>query len=370
MTSSAWITDPSQAHRTWRDRLTVATREYAQHSTSLYVSLFGKFCRWMATQECSLATLNEGKLSQFCESLQGRHGGPASDRTQRMYLGEISRVMDHLVDIGLRQDNPARAIVTVMRSRSPLKPRAIFVTRPDTRRIYTDHLDGKDPSAMGADGVRSHAMAMLMLDTGMTLKELQKITLAQVRWTDAGDKGQRLEVTAPGHRLLQPRTVVLSATGTKWLGAWLVKRESMRVIKFSQYKAFEGVSSAARAAKLKAAAPHEIAPHLSRVFVMLAGKANRTQSALREMSLAINRIKPDLIYEAAERVFWLAANQDGESKDMSELRFRGPQTIRNLYGAGLLARGLSNEEVAYRMGLLSFDQIWALKRTMPGLGGA
>lgn len=367
--TSLWISQPLQAHIEWRNGLQVAGRAYADHSVALYASLFGRFCTWLSERKLTLVNVSESDIDLFSQALMGRGDRPATDRTRRTYLAEISRVMDHLQAIGLREGNPVRELVNAMRIATPLKPRAIFVARAQTRSIYSEILECMSPVGMGPDGIRGHAMAMLMVDAGMTTKEIQKLNLnaiTQVAAQAGAETKSCLQVLAPGHRILRARNIVLSQTGSKWLQAWLDCRSKLKVLSMVQYKAAGSLTLNKRVQGFQKSA--EVLPdHLARVFVTQAGKSNWSTSGLRASSLAINKIRPDLIYEAAAHVFWLVGNRFGEVHDIKDLRFRGPQTLRNLYGASLLSEGLSNEEVARRLGLLTLDQVWALRRAMPGL---
>lgn len=368
---SPWISCPVQAHIEWRRGLQVAGRPYAEHSIELYASLFGRFCEWLKKRGLNLVTVHDGDVDLFSKTLLGRKKNPATDRTRRTYLAEISRVMDHLMDVELRQDNPVRALVNAMRIATPLKPRAIFVARPQTRSIYTEILEQMNPDGMGIDGIRGHAMAMLMVDAGMTTKEIQKLTLSAISPAtspESPDDASKecLQILAPGHRILRARSILLSKTGSKWLKAWLECRSNLKVIPTAQYRT-AGVLTQKKRLQGFQKSVTTMSDQMARVFVTQAGKSNWSTSGLRGSNFAINKIREEVIYDAAAHVFWLVANRFEEINDIKDLKFRGPQTLRNLYGASLLAKGLSNEETARRLGLVTMDQVWALKRAMPGL---
>lgn len=354
-----WINNPKQAHQDWRSSLVVSSgRPYAEHSTALYVSLFGRFCTWMIARHLTLRSIKGLDLALFIDSLTGRNDRAANNRTQRSYIAEIDRVMAMLQTIGFRDDNPARELLAQMQITTPMKPRAIMFMRPEIQKQYESAIQKLDPSSLDADQVRAHAIACLILAMGMTVKEIQKLVLTDVTTSTDASGSVCLLVRAPGHRLLQARSDTLPTQASRWLMAWLHMRKALRIITPLRYRQI-GVIGHARVKALDDTSAAPIADHLARVFVTLAGKGNWHTSGLRGHGIAINRLREEVVHDAARLVFSLGDQRPLQNKQ----DYCSPQTLRNAFGARLLNEGLSDEEVSRKMGLVTLDQIWALKRS-------
>lgn len=351
---SSWATDPIEAHKQWRAKLLVTSeRSYADHSNRLYQSLFAKFARWMQESGLSILTVRTGDIATFLEALTARDGvKSACARTQRSYLAEINRVMAFLQSSELRVDNPATDLLAQLKVTTPMKARSIMYMSEQVQVEYRKMLDQLEPDKLTSEQVMAHAIACLILEMAFTVKEIQKIVLENVRVSDRDES--LLQVTAPGHRTLQPRTCELSDLGSKWLRSWLARRSELFILKPADYDRLvrDGSPALMRSVAIADAIPQ----HLARLFVTFAGKANRHESGLRSAKLAINRLGEDVIHAAANQVFMVT----GESINGAYL---SPQTLRNACGARLLNLGYSESEVAKRMGLIALDQIWALKKT-------
>lgn len=364
--TAEWLSDPVAAHEKWRKSLLVADRPYADHSTALYISLFGVFCRWMAQHGLNLSRVTTVDLAGFLDELVGRRGLPASPRTRRSYLAEIDRVLTHLQALGLRQDEPTRDLLNMLKITTPLKARSIFVARPDTRFHFVSAISALSPADCSLEVVRAYAMVMLMLDAGLTDKEMQKVTLRHIRQAGGGP-GEKWIIDAPGHRMLQPRSIELSEQAGRWLQAWLGLRSKLRLITPAQAKSWAMAEPEQRCRLLEGFLTEPPpADHLSKLFVIRAGRQGQ-KAGLRQAGFAINRMRVETIYAAAVLAFEMVDARLGIVLGAHEKRFRGPQTLRNLYGAGLLADGRSDQEVMYQMGLMALDQVTAIRRSMPGL---
>lgn len=346
--SSSWITHPTEAHRQWREGLTVGARDprgYADHSQRQYAALFGAFARWMAGQKTDLTKIDVADLERFFAQLTSRDGtGPASDRTVRTYAAEISRVMDHLqaIEPPLRQDNPAKDFIKQAKSTHPLRARETFLPAIGVQSRYLEALGRLDPTEQEPEALRGHAMALLMLQEGMTHKEIQKLTLANA-------SGLPVHIHAPGHRTLQARTLTLSPITAHWVGAWMAIRTSLHVITPEQYRTHNSRRIDRVDTLMALASP---GPASARVFVSRAGRADKAQ-ALRSKGLAINRISDDAVYNAARQVFELAETPIEHD--------RGAQTLRNLCCARMISQGMSDDDVASRLGLVCNDQVAAMR---------
>ena len=309
----------------------------------------------MSANDHRLLSIDTQGIAEFLDSMQGRSGHKSSNRTQRSYLAEINRVMAFMQSIGLRADNPAQELWSQLKVTTPMKARSIMFMHSQVISGYVHLLRETDPGAEGISQTMGHAIACLIIEMGFTVKEVQKLVLRDVVLIDV-DGQKTYRVTAPGHRTLQPRTGQLSEEGYKWMHAWLTQREQLRVISPAKYKQFSSMASRLHSKPLiEHVGGNRLPDHLAKCFVTLAGRSNFLDAGLRLNKIAINRIREGVVYLAAKQVFLSAGISAGA--------FMSPQTLRNAFGAELLNSGVSEQDAAYRMGLMTLDQIWALKRT-------
>lgn len=351
--TNLWIQNPASAHRQWRDGLVLAERAYAEQTQRVYNSLFGRFCAWLATQQCDLITMDQVDLARFLDTLKGRSGA-ASNRTQRTYVAEIDRVFSHLQSLGLRSDNPARHLLGMLRITTPLQPRSIKIPNTSTRANYLASLGKLDFARMEPEEVQSIAMNMLMLDCGLTLKEVQKLTLKHIAGLDRG------ELTAPGHRMLQPRTLKISDEALQWIRRWMEIRQDLNVITQVQYKALQ---SASKLGMTLTPAPG-VRKARGNVFVSFTGKSGRPLG-LRGSGLVLDRLPDSTVFLSAQKVILAGKSlSDVERKAMTQ---KGPQALRNLCCATLVGRGMPTSDVAAFLGLQRNEQVWAMERALKSL---
>ena len=349
ITPCSWTTAPAEAHRAWRAGLLISERVYADQSQRLYISLFGRFCQWIAGEQLKLVNVSPQDIARFLDTLRGRDGGVAANRTQRTYVAELERVFAHLVTLGLCEANPASKILGMLRITTPLRPRNIKLALPDTRNRYLESLSGLSPSQMTPAEVQDCAMNFLMMDAGLTLKELQKLVLKHVEQVDSD------MITAPGHRFLRVRTIKLSANAKEWLLRWLAIRQDFKLISQAQYDALRVAGSPITQGACRARSGR------SRVFVSFTGKSGRPLG-MRSSGVVLDRLHSHIIYLSAQNV--MLAGQDLSPQDRRLVRNKGPQALRNLCSATLVSKGLSTDEVADFLGLTQPDQVWAMQRQM------
>lgn len=347
-----WVLDPQGAHRQWREGLVLANgRAYAEHSSKVYTALFGKFARWMAQERLDLASIRAEHIALFLETALVGRTGEASVRTQRSYLAEISRVMAAVVADGVRADNPVSGLLAQIRRTTPLKPRSIMFVPPRVWDAYMDRLGRDDPAQCEPHEVMLRAIAALVMEMGLTIKEVQRLSLRDV----AGGELAR-QVRAPGHRGLQPRTAVLSEPSSRWVSHWMQLRQRYRVLPQRVYRQLMADSKAGDHSVVAMAAHTYVwEEHLAKVFVTPAGKSNHLHGGLRSAAIALNRIREQTVYEAAKSVC--------DCLEVASQRAITPQALRNLCGVHWLNAGLSDRDVASRLGLITLDQVWALRRT-------
>jgi len=311
-----WINEPIESHLEWMSQRSVAGRSYAVQSQRQYHSMFAVFAKWVLERGQDLSSVQEGDIRLFIESLKGRDDRDASARTVHGYMLEINRVFAHLVVMGVREDNPATILSRKLNTQNPIRARNSAIAGAGLRDYFLASLERVDPVHSTIETVRKNAMALLMLEEGFTLKEVQKLTLAGVAKIDFG------AVTAPGHRNLRSREITVSDVTKLWLGEWLRRRSMMEVRprvqrrkKPESSKASSARDVGALASAEKSAASHattvrdsvlpdglpasSISLESARVFVTLpSGKAGSLSQYIPKY--AVNHVSPMLIRDAAE----------------------------------------------------------------------
>jgi integrase len=357
METSLWLSNPAEAHREWREGLAIADRAYAEQSQRLYLSLFGKFCVWLTGQKCNLQTITMADLGRFLDTLKGRNGKEAANRTKRTYVAEIDRVFAHLQNLEVRQDNPARSFLEILRLTTPLRPRSIKLPAVDTRARYVEGLKKLSSVEMHSEDIQCAAMNLLMLDCGLTLKELQKMSLLHVSEVSLG------YVTAPGHRLLEQRRTSLTPEAQHWLKRWLDVRKTLKAMSPGQYRQLSKKALLGSDA-IKGLDPvvDKLAGPGHRVFVSFTGRSH-AQHALRSTGLVIDRIADSAIYLSAQQVL-----VDGElsKEERLTVKNKGPQALRSLCCASMVIAGQPAGEIAAFLGLRRVDQVWAMAKALKG----
>jgi len=363
----SWVSSPMDAYRSWLQIRTIAGRPYAAKTVEQYGAMFAAFMRWMQAQTGrGLLDLTAADLDAFAESLTGRVPAPAvrypapgggairtiaravvnpeaSIRTRRIYLMEIARVLDFLRGQGWRRDNPAQDLVQQIKRQTPMKFRNTALVGLPVRARYLGALNDLEAASLPWIEVRSHAMAVLMLELGLTLKEVQKLTLQDIAELDAG------ALRAPGHRTLRSRTLTTSDVARHWLQAWLAHRK-VCVVFSARVRQRKG------GGKLSRTPDNEVrAPGLARVFVsLLANRGGYDEQGRRR---AVNRIDDCSIRQAANRAIKMA------TPDWPVGIVHGPQMLRNLcFQRWVVAYPEDEGLVAQMLGLNDTQQVrWMAK---------
>jgi len=349
----SWASHPGDAYLSWLRVRTIAGRPYAAKTIEQYGTMFAAFMRWMqARTEHGLLDLTAADLHAFTESLTGRERSgsqgsapiPASSiRTRRIYLMEISRVLDFLRGQGWRRDNPAKDLMQQIKRQSPMKFRNSALVGLPVRARYLQALNDLKGINLHWLEVRSHAMVLLMLDMGLTLKEVQKLTLQDIADLDQGT------LRAPGHRTLRSRTLAVPEVTRYWLQGWLAHR-SQCVVFVARVRRRKGGDALSRTPD------NEVrAPGLARVFV----SALSPRLAIEEHGkrLTVNRINDCVIRQAANLAIQMAA------PDWPDGIVHGPQMLRNLcFQKWVAAHPQDEGMVAQMLGHSDIQQVrWMTK---------
>lgn len=319
-----WLRAPAHAHAEWIASLRPLGQErgYAEHTLEQYRSLFRRFCEWMAGKQLTLRDVREDDLRQFLDGLASRKvGSKASNKTKRMYLAEIDRVLGHLVLCGVLKINVARALLQAYKIKDPLQPRAVALPRADFAhqlRSLVENLIMQPHERDLADSrsLRDAAMVVLMFKAGLTPKELQKLRLNDLHPMPGFGLAERVRLDVEGHRTLRNRQIELEG----WVAACTVR--------WWQFRSAE---------VLRRGASAEEAP-----------SAKTFSHPAKEHALDAS-----IIHEATKVV----CAECGSSA-------AGPQMLRNGFIAELIKRAVPDDEIAALAGLRVNDQVIQIRNAL------
>jgi integrase/recombinase XerD len=179
-TLDAWLMDPASAYFAWQkheaegaNRRPFATRSVTQHR-----AMFDRFLRFLGERGRTVATFGPDHLGAFLDA----GGGFEEDTATRIrYAKLVDRLCRHLVEIGLRGDNPGFEIL--VRLQWPQgEPRPAHLSEDADVRLqaYLQPQLLEDERAL-----RNHAMVATLLATGVTAAEFLRLTIADVWLTGA-----------------------------------------------------------------------------------------------------------------------------------------------------------------------------------------
>lgn len=354
-----WLLQPKLAHQQWRNSLLVAERAYSLQSQRLYQSLFGRFVDYLVLERCNIQNVTGIQIAAFLDTLNTRKNGKtesqlagtASNRTKRTYLAEIERVLAFLVSIEFRTDNPAIELINTLRITTPLSSRNIELLPLARQNEYFTFIDqvqaliNIDQSKISIIEVQSICMNLLMLEHGLTLKEIQKLRLSNVQNVISGF------FYTPGHRVLEDRTLNLTKRSQFWLLKWLEIRSALTVFHTETYRLYKKQNG------LKELPEETLLTQNARpcVFVAFSGKGEN-----RENSVITDKIPESSIFLSAQQV--LLAHFPGQKSLNPNFKRKGPQILRNTFCANLIILDISLPEMMRLCGLKTPNQIWAMQR--------
>jgi hypothetical protein len=262
----------------------------------------------------------------------------------------------------VRKDNPALPLLEHAKVIAPLRPRNIHLPRRDMYERFEQWLNQceSERDKLSAYQVQAICMALLMVECGLTVKELQKLALHHVSALGEG------KLASPGHRTIASRELTLSPVGTKWLERWLSVRASLRVV---ARRSFDDVRAhlASSGYQWGDEAHRILSGRKPRqaLFVQLAGHYmtdRRPLKGLTEIGLATDLVGEKVNYQAAEDAVF--AQTGAPQEERARMRHKGPQALRNLCCARLVSAGMPASTVAGLLGLRRNDQVWAMARQL------
>jgi hypothetical protein len=110
-----WIAAPSDAYRRWQETEAVGAdrRPFSARSRLQHAAMFDRFLRHLTTKDVTLATFGGADVESFFVEVETRC---APGTTTRLRYGKmLDRLCRHLVDEGIRTENPVTAMAAFER---------------------------------------------------------------------------------------------------------------------------------------------------------------------------------------------------------------------------------------------------------------
>lgn len=207
-----WLHTPDKAFRRWQelDATGAAGRPFSPRSIVQHMAMFERFQRFLATVGTDIRHFGEGHLAAFLDDL-GDHCR-AETSTALRYAKLVDRLCRHLVDVGLRADNPAAAHARL----SPWpagEPVPIYLDEIADLRLQ----DALQEWPEGDErGLRNQAAVAVLLATGVTSAEIRRARRAHVI-----AEGTRWRFLVSAHGARAERLIPVAPFARAVLEAWL-----------------------------------------------------------------------------------------------------------------------------------------------------
>lgn len=229
-----WVVDPVSAYERWIGSLTIDAAEntrYQQKSTRQFVSMFGRFVRWLTDQGLNVSNFQEQHIQQFLLTIDSRGQTPARS-TVRRYLTILERVCTHLNLIGVRSDppssddgtpsNPGRALLRHDDYRFISRERPAFLTVKQSEQ-YIRWVT--EQPILGWVDVRDRAFRLVFLSSGPTVEDVRCLRVDDALTGEDGLVCElRIRPRGIGH---SARTIPVADWAKKPLSDWLELRRGL-----------------------------------------------------------------------------------------------------------------------------------------------
>lgn len=205
-----WITRPHDAYRYWQANEAAGAdrRPFSQRSIVQHTAMFERFVRFLIHHHTTLATFGDDHLNAFFDDVENRCAPGTTTRLR--YIKLVDRLCRHLVDIGLREINPALAFLNEVWPDDEPEPLFLDVAADAALQDYVQP-QATDESRM----MRNRAAVALLLGTGITASEFRLTTAA-----DLTLEGIRPQVRVPKRGARLEHVVALPAFSLPALLAW------------------------------------------------------------------------------------------------------------------------------------------------------
>ena len=198
--ASPWLTAPADAYRLWQQ--TEATgayrRPFAERSVTQHAAMFDRFLRHVIAHKANVATFSAAHLEAFFADVDNRCAPGTTTRLR--YVKLIDRLCRHLVEIGVRQENPAADYARIQAWPED-EPDPLFLDGEADSRLqaYVQPQQGDEQR-----DTRNRAIVALLMGTGITSAEIRGAAI-----DDLVTDGPRPELCVPKRRARDERRIPL-----------------------------------------------------------------------------------------------------------------------------------------------------------------
>lgn len=345
---SLWLLHPGDATRQWLKKR--PGRALREHSLEQYAAMLAAAPTWWSKVRNAapgqaprpLATLLSADAVDINDFLASR-GRPddatkevkASLNTQRRYLVLLDALFDHLIELGLRRDNPAKGLLKHPDLANPARGAPVYlpawrveqyisVVRAAPVQTWQQH--------------RDRALRLIFLATGITLDEARTLRAADVYLgrpdAPAGDRSDAPRLNIAAHGSVAAHSVPMPGWFLEDMRAWMKERDSLVI------------------------GTQEAADQLER-------------------SRARSQARP---------AFFSAQQEDGELRLLSDVDIyeivtiplrevghnssrMGPHTLRNTFAVRQMDHGVKDETIRRWMGLRTNFTLDSLRKQVPLAAG-
>ncbi|CAM3374898.1 MULTISPECIES: tyrosine-type recombinase/integrase [Cupriavidus] len=215
---SLWLSNPTQAYGDWQVREAAGAdgRPFSARSIVQHQAMFEHFRRHLLARGTTIASFGTADVDAFWQTHNGR---TYSQATRMRYVKLLDRLCRHLVFTGVRQDNPAAALLSAERWPDQ-EPTPQFLTEAVDARLQAYLQSPPDDLA----SLRSQAIVAAFLGTGITAAEARAARCADL-WPDATPP----YLVVRAHGLRDARTVHLASFAVPPLRAWSTRRAALAI---------------------------------------------------------------------------------------------------------------------------------------------
>lgn len=217
--NNLWLKNPSLAYADWQDRLSTdtGTRRFARQSIIQHRAMLDRFHRHLVDHGVTLADFEADHIAAFW---RGPSAATYTSSTRMRYLHLLDRLCRHLVEIGMRETNPAAELAregSWSNDGSPplFLPKAVDEQLQD----FVQPLPGDDISQL-----RMRAILALFLGTGVTAAEGRAAALH-----DLQDLSAHPCLHVPELGTKAARSVPLEPFAVPAMDAWKTVRASLPI---------------------------------------------------------------------------------------------------------------------------------------------
>lgn len=209
---SQWITAPSDAYRLWQETEAVGAdrRPFSARSRVQHAAMFDRFLRHLTTKGTTVATFGAEHVESFFVDVETRC---TPGTTTRLRYGKmLDRLCRHLVEEGIRAQNPVTAMSALERWPED-EPVPLYLDVDADARLQEWVAPAGDDDART---LRNRAIVALFLGTGVSATELRQ---AQCCHLVIDGVRPHLEVPKRGPR--ESRRIALPHFAIAALSAWM-----------------------------------------------------------------------------------------------------------------------------------------------------